>query len=1241
MIGKIVSHFKIIEKLGEGGMGVVYKAEDIKLNSTVALKFLPPDLTRDEEAKIRFLHEAKAARTLDNSHICTIFEIDETDDGQMFIAMPYYEGETLKSKIEGSKLTSDDCIDFAFQIAEGLSTAHERQIIHRDIKPANIIVTNQRTVKIIDFGLARMAGIKVTRMGATLGTVAYMSPEQLRGEEVDHRTDIWSFGVVLYEMLAGTHPFCAESEQGMFFLILNEKPRPISSINKEVPSKLQEIVEKALQKNADERYQSIQDLVKDLQNFTGETEIPYSVKISIVVLPFTNMSAEKERDYLCDGIAEEIIHAIGQLGKIRVVARTSAFSFKDRTMDIKKIGQKLGVEYALEGSLQKSENRIRINVNLIKIADGYRLWSHRFEHEMKDIFAIQDKISLTVVENLKVKLLVDEKESIVKRHTDNADAYNVYLQGRYYWQTLSNFEKAIDFFKKAIQLDPNYSKAHLALAEVYIASSYWGNSPPHDSYPVAKNSVMQALELDNTLADAYRILGGIAMFYEWKWSDAEAALKHALELDPANAMSHLWYSFLLTITSHHDEAIYKAKKAQELDPLSSYINALMGQAYYFAGKIDQAIETAQEALEQGTSNILLFITLGNSYLAKSRVEDAISAYEKAVELSHRYPWAVANLASAYYEAGDRPKADELFEELDQASEKTYIQPSCFYLMHLARGNMDLAHQSLETAYKMRDSFLCWFRIGPLPDEPRFKAVMEKMDLEQDKISQTKAVSRKKATYRNRVFLIVYFVILMIILSFFWPVIKEVVSPKPSVINAVAVLPFKNYSGDPDHFSDGMTESLISNLGQVIRVPSFTTSLTYKKTSKTVSQIADELDVDAVVEGTIFQSGDQLRISANLIRTLPQEKHIWSSNYDRNTEDLMLVLTEVSIGIANEIRKNLRPEETRKLRKPQKIDPAAINAYYRGRFYWNMRIPDSLSRSADYFQKATEIDPNYALAFSGLADVYSLFGSVEYAVFSPGQIMPAAKLAAQGAFKLDSSRAETNTSLANITFFYDWDFEKAERLFLNALERNPNYSVAHHWYALFLMAMGRFDESMEHIQEAHQIDPKSPVINTDIGWILQNQRKYEQSIAILKDVLQQFDEFPTTHVVIGYSLLFNGQYVEAIKHLRRACDLSGNHTVALASLAYALSVVGDREASMNPLNDLLKYQKEGGYLPSIYLGLIYSGLGENKRALKYLESAFKERSNYMVYLSVDPRADGLRNEPRFISLLNNIGFENMQ
>jgi serine/threonine protein kinase/Flp pilus assembly protein TadD len=705
----IAKKYKIVEKLGEGGMGVVYKAKDMRLDRTVALKFLPPELTSDKEAKKRFIQEAKAAAALDHPNICTVYEVDESD-GQTFIAMSYIEGQSLKDKIRDGPLDADEAKDIAIQVAEGLKEAHDKGIIHRDIKPANIMLADKGQAKITDFGLAKLSwGADLTKPATIMGTVAYMSPEQARGEEVDHRTDIWSLGAMLYEMLSGERPFQKTQEQVLIYAILNDKPTPLSLLRSEVPTHIEHVIEKALAKKAEKRYQNVDDLIQDLKQTSAKT-LDKAQK-SIAVLPFTNMSGDPEQEYFCDGITEEIINALTHIAELKVIARTSSFMFKGKHEDIREIGKELDVGHILEGSVRKAGNRVRITAQLINVRDGSHLWSEKYDREMKDIFDIQDEISLAIVSKLKIKLFGNEKAVIEKRYTENLGAYNLYLEGRHFFQmfTLEGFRLAIQCYEQAISKDLDYALAYAGLADAYFFSSYFGERPPRETAPKAKKYLKKALELDESLAEAHASLARIHTFYDWNWGLAEQEYRCALELKPNASIIHFHYSSLLMLQGRHEEAILEAMHARELDPLSVRTNALIGERYGQAGQFDKAIEILKKTLTMAPNDYYSHFLLGLAYQGKSLLEESIAEYEKASDLSGKTPMVEMYLAFAYYLSGKKLRGEKLFNSLREKAKHEYIPPMFIFWLYKVSGDTELAYKWLERACEERD---IWLPFGP-------------------------------------------------------------------------------------------------------------------------------------------------------------------------------------------------------------------------------------------------------------------------------------------------------------------------------------------------------------------------------------------------------------------------------------------------------------------------------------------------------------------------------------------------
>ena len=724
--GSKLGPYEILSPIGSGGMGEVWKARDTRLGRIVAIKMVK------EQHSERFKQEARSIAALNHPNICQIHDI-----GDDYLVLEYVEGKSLSSL-----LPEQEAMKLAIQIATALEEAHQHGIIHRDLKPSNIMVTDKGSVKLLDFGLAKLyeqdqsksnlptADFPATQAGAILGTVAYMSPEQAQGQPADTRSDIFSFGLVLYEMLSGRRAFSGSSASETIAALLRDEPLPLK-----VSPALEKIVKRCLEKQSSARYQTMTELKAALekavnQKVTASSEEPHP---TIAVLPFVNMSGDKEQEYFSEGLAEEIINALTQISGLQVIARTSAFAFKGKDQDITKIAEALRVSNILEGSVRKSGNRIRVTAQLIEASKGIHLWSERYDRELTDVFTIQDEISQAITQKLKARLSGDRHS--VKRPTENIEAHNLNLKGRYYLFKLTpdGLAKSKEYFEQAIAIDPNYASPWHGLAAMYGTSGIMGFTPPWTVVEKSRRAILKALELDNNLPEAHAHLGGMRVF-EFDWRGAEREFLQALELSRSSVDVWFLYSmYYLVPMGRLEEALAAMQKAQELDPLSPSIHANLGNICNLMGQYDRAIEHCRNALELAPHHFASHVYIGSAHMFKGEFEEGIRSIEAAVKLAGQFPIFQGTLGWTYAKAGRTGEARRLLEELKTAACKSYVPAISFAYIYDGLGEVDECFDWLNKAVDDREltalHMICHPGFESLRSHPRYKALLRKMNLE--------------------------------------------------------------------------------------------------------------------------------------------------------------------------------------------------------------------------------------------------------------------------------------------------------------------------------------------------------------------------------------------------------------------------------------------------------------------------------------------------------------------------------
>jgi serine/threonine protein kinase/tetratricopeptide (TPR) repeat protein len=1269
MIGRRLGAYRIEREVGRGGMGAVYEAirVDNEFNKRAAIKLVKRGMDTDFILR-RFRTERQILAALDHPHIARLLDGGTTEDGLPYFVMEYIEGQPLYNYCDEHQLSIAERLKLFTAVCGALHYAHQKQVVHRDIKPSNVLVTSEGVPKLLDFGIAKLLNPGLvgdithdpTATAMRLMTPEYASPEQVQGAPTSPTTDVYSLGVLLYELLTGHRPYrlsnraphemarviCEEAPAPPSFIITRPEdllPKFVStddeattlkqvystrsatleSLRRDLSGALDNIVMRALRKEPEWRYQSAEQLRDDITRYLEGSPIsvlpdsPFgppnrrsqsiTTENSLAVLPLKLLDLESGSDsgpdYLGTGLADALITRLSAIRRFAVRPTSSVLRY-GADSDPLIAGRELGVAFVLDGRVRRAQDRIRVTIQLLSVRDGTAMWAGQFDEEFTDMLSLEDAISSHVAEAIIPHLTGDERIRLAKRGTNDPQAHEAYLRGRFYWNTFTEdgFARAIVCYHQAIALDPNYALAYAGIAAYYNWLGAFTVLPFAECSAAAYEAASTAVALDPTLAEGHTAVGQAILCRDFAWASAERQQLHAIELDPNYSPARIYYALQLAMEGRFTESVREAKLARDLDPLAIISRFTVVWVSYHARRFDEAWAACRESLEAEPQNLMMLY--GSSFLLSrmGRHDEAIANAQKCVDLMGKSSGTLGRLGAANAEAGNIEAAEAALREMDAIAVRRHISPYHLALVHCALGRVEEALDLLERAHETKDAKVLWIgvdpELDPLHGHPRFNDLLRKLN---HRLGALPTLPARSLTG----------------------------------LESIAVLPFRILSSPIENTGDeylgiGLTDALITRLSSVQRLIVRPTSsvLRYRGANVDPLLAGRDLSVNYIVDGSLHRVGDRLRVTAQLLN-VGEGATRWSKQFDEDSTDVLQIEDSISEQVANALLPQLTRDEQRQLSKRGTDSVEAFESYLRGRYYWNSYTESGLAKALECYNHAIELDPEYALAYTGIADYYNWLGVFGIRPFA--ECSAAAKQAASKAADLDPTSAEAYSALGFATVCHDFDWAVAEGQHRRAVEINPNYATGHHWYGFHLLMIGRFDEAISEMLRARELDPFSFSIMQSLGWAYYQARRFEESLATFQQTVEAVPEFAWGRMTYSWALRHVGRVDEAIREAKKALDISGDGQVFIAGLGAAYAAAGRHEEARATL-DRLDQMSASSYVSPYHRALIHLQLGENERALALLGESYNINEGWLVWLGVEPHLDPLRSEPAFAELL---------
>ncbi len=1273
LVGERLGAYQLTKELGRGGMGAVYLAErvDGAFQQQVAVKLVKRWMDTNFILR-RFRQERQILATLNHPFIARLLDGGTTADGLPYFVMEFIEGESLYHFSDERKLSLADRLRLFSQVCEAVHYAHQNQVIHRDLKPSNVMVTVDKTPKLLDFGIAKLLNpeLSADTIDPTTThmrmTPEYASPEQVKGEAVTAPSDIYSLGVLLYELLTGHRPyrFRHRAPHEISRAVCEDEPeRPSESLTREdnfaptgagakitadavlaarnttlaslrqaLAGDLDRIVLKALRKEPAERYQTAAEMARDISNYLEKrpvqaksfvslkrqpsTFFPNSAesgteKRTVAILPMQVIGATLSEDtgelYLGIGLADALILRLSKVPRFVVRPTSSVLRYQNAAVDAFQAGRELEVEFVVEGTIRRIGERIRVSVRLLATKESATQWAQNFDEKFTDVLELEDSISDRIAHSLVPRLTGEEERQIAKRGTNKAEAYEAYLRGRYHWNqfTPESLPKALAAFETAIALDANYALAYVGLADFYIWANIYGLIPSETALAKAEATARRAIGLDNHLADAYASLGLITQNRQ-RWAEAEKLQQQAIALNPNYIHAHEWYGAQLVGTGSTEQGIQEIKLTERLDPLSLRTKTLLAWTLYQAHRFEEALECAQRIIDLDKNYPQGYSQIGLNLLALGRRAEAVAYFQKFDEMIPASALAKFELCFAYVAVGQPAAARAVLADIKSLAARSYVKPYFLAMAHTALGERDQAFAYFQQSVAEFEPWMLWFGTEPmlaaLHADERFVALLQQMN------------NPLAAQFRAK--------------------------PRPSEApKTFAVLPFKIHSvgtsdeDTADRFLGlGLTDALITRLSKVQQLMVRPTSSVLRYAENTDAfQAGRELEADYVLEGYIRRSGERVRVSAQLLY-IPGKTVQWAQTFDERFTDVLELEDSIAEKVAGSIIPHLTGEQQRQLSKRGTNSPAAYESFLRGRFYWNLMTEEGFTKAIRYYEQAVTIDPQYALAHASIAEFYIFLGIQCVLPFS--ECARRAKAAAEQAVAIDASLAEAQTALGIVAINHDFDWQKAETLTARALQLNPNSFAANQWAKTLYLQTGRFAAALQQAHRLLEIAPDSIMAEHFLAWTHYCSRRLDEANAVHQRLVQSEPHYAFARLSYSWSLRCVGDYAGAVAQAQQGTELAPENPMYLTALAAAYGSHGQRAEALHTI-EKIQAMAATRYVSPYMLAIAYCGLQDKERAFAALEQALDIRDVWVVWLGVDPQFDVLRNDDQFQELLRRI------